>query len=323
MTKVASGPGGSPATVVRTGLSRDKPARRALRRLLKHKAAVIGALILGALIVVALFADQLAPSHFADGNLLANYAPPSREFPLGADFLGRDMLSRLIYGTRISLAVAFLGAGIAFVVGLAYGVVSGYYGGKVDAVLMRIVDVLYAFPSLLFIILLMVTFKTGFGGGASTNAVFQFVNRLDAQMGGIFLIILGISLTSWVGMARLTRGMALSLRNSDFIQSAVAIGAGDARILLKHLVPGLIGPLLVRVTLAVPSFIATEAFLSFIGIGATPPTPSWGMMISEGFKVMRSHPHLAIYPGLALALVMLAFNFLGDGLRDALDPHSR
>lgn len=323
MTKLTAGANGSPIQAARAGTSRDKPARRAWRRLLKHKAAVLGAIILGILIFIALFADWIAPSHFAEGDLMANYAPPSKEFPLGADFLGRDMLSRLIYGTRISLTVAFLGAGIAFIVGLIYGVVSGYYGGKVDSVLMRIVDVLYAFPSLLFIILLMVTFKTGFGGGASSNALFQIVNRLDAQMGGIFLIILGISLTSWVGMARLTRGMALSLRNSDFIQSAVAIGASDARILRKHLVPGLLGPLLVRVTLAVPSFIATEAFLSFIGIGATPPTPSWGMMISEGFKVMRSHPHLAIYPGLALALVMLAFNFLGDGLRDALDPHSR
>jgi oligopeptide transport system permease protein len=139
-------------------------------------------------------------------------------------------------------------------------------------------------------------------------------------MGGMFLIVLGISLTSWVGMARLTRGMALALRESDFIQAAKALGGSNGRIVVRHVVPNLMGPLLVRVTLAVPSFIATEAFLSFIGLGANPPTPSWGMMIAEGFKAMRSHPHLAIYPGLALAIVMFAFNFLGDGLRDALDP---
>lgn len=157
----------------------------------------------------------------------------------------------------------------------------------------------------------------------STSPFVQAVNRFDAQVGGVLLIIAGISLTSWVGMARLTRGMALSLRQADYVQAAVALGASDWRVILKHVVPGLVGPLLVQVTFAIPSFIATEAFLSFIGIGATPPTPSWGSMIAEGVNSMRSHPHLAIFPGLALALVMLAFNFLGDGLRDALDPYSR
>ncbi len=301
----------------------DTPARRAVRRLLKHRAAVAGAIVLVLLVFVAIFAPWLAPQGYADGDLFANYAKPSARFPLGADFLGRDLLSRLIYGTRISLTVAFSGALVAFLVGLAYGVVSGYYGGRVDSMLMRIVDILYAFPSLLFIILLMITFKTGFGGATLKGAFFQAVADLDARLGGVFLIVMGISLTSWVPMARLTRGMALALRNADFIQAAIALGASDRRIIFRHMVPGLVGPLLVRVTLAIPAFIATEAFLSFIGIGATPPTPSWGIMIAEGFEAMRSHPHLALYPGIALAIVMLAFNFLGDGLRDALDPHSR
>ena len=301
----------------------DTPARRIRRSLLKNKPAVISAVLLVLLILVAVFAPYLAPQHYAAGDLASNFARPGARFPLGADFLGRDMLSRIIYGTRISLSVAFLGAFFAFAVGLVYGVVAGYRGGRVDAVMMRIVDVLYAFPSLLFIILLMVAFKTGFGGGSIENPFFQAVARFDARMGGVFLIIVGISLTSWVGMARLTRGMALSLRHSEFIQAAKALGASDLRIVLRHLVPGLVGPLLVQVTLAIPGFIGTEAFLSFIGIGATPPTPSWGTMIAEGFSSMRSHPHLAIYPGLALAVVMLAFNFLGDGLRDAFDPHSR
>ncbi len=301
----------------------DTPARRIRRSLLKNKPAVISAVLLVLLILVAVFAPYLAPQHYAAGDLASNFARPGARFPLGADFLGRDMLSRIIYGTRISLSVAFLGAFFAFAVGLIYGVIAGYRGGRVDAVMMRIVDVLYAFPSLLFIILLMVAFKTGFGGGSIENPFFQAVARFDTRMGGVFLIIVGISLTSWVGMARLTRGMALSLRHSEFIQAAKALGASDLRIVLKHLVPGLVGPLLVQVTLAIPGFIGTEAFLSFIGIGATPPTPSWGTMIAEGFSSMRSHPHLAIYPGLALAVVMLAFNFLGDGLRDAFDPHSR
>lgn len=307
----------------RAASSSSSPRRRAIRRLLKHRAAVVGAAVLVVLIGIAIFAPWLAPHGYAEGDLFANYAPPSSRFPLGADFLGRDLLSRLIYGTRISLTVAFLGAFFSFGVGLVYGVVAGYHGGRLDNFMMRIVDVLYAFPSLLFIILLMITFKTGFGGSVINGTLFRAVAQLDTKMGGVFLIIVGISLTSWVGMARLTRGMTLALRKSDFIQAAVALGASDSRIIFRHLVPSLLGPLVVRVTLAIPGFIATEAFLSFIGIGATPPTPSWGSMIADGFKAMRSHPHLAIYPGLALAVVMLAFNFLGDGLRDAFDPHTR
>ena len=313
----------APERPVRATRPQDTPTRRAVRRLLRHRAAVAGGVVLILLVVVAIFAPWIAPHGYADGDLFANYATPGNRFPLGADFLGRDLLSRLIYGTRVSLAVAFAGAFVAFVVGLAYGVISGYYGGRLDSILMRIVDVLYAFPSLLFIILLMVTFKTGFGGASLDGGLFQAVARLDAQLGGVFLIVVGISLTSWVAMARLTRGMALALRTSDYIQAAIALGATDRRVIFRHMVPALIGPLLVRVTLAIPAFIATEAFLSFIGIGATPPTPSWGIMIAEGFEAMRSHPHLALYPGIALAIVMLAFNFLGDGLRDAIDPHSR
>lgn len=293
-----------------------------MKRLRRNRLALASGVFLALLVLVAAFAPWVAPKHYAEANFMATFARPGGDYPLGADFLGRDLLSRIVYGTRISLAVAFLGAFFAFTVGLVYGVASGYRGGRTDAVLMRIVDVLYAFPSLLFIILLMVSFKTGFGGGMSSSPFVLAVNRVDAQLGGVFLIVLGISLTSWVGMARLTRGMALSLREADYVQAAKALGASDWRVVSRHVVPGLIGPLLVNVTFAIPSFIATEAFLSFIGIGATPPTPSWGTMIAEGITSMRSHPHLAIYPGLALALVMLAFNFLGDGLRDAIDPHA-
>ena len=295
----------------------------AFRRLIKNKLAVVGGIIILFLAFIAIFAPLIAPQHFADGDFDATYEPPGPDFRLGADFLGRDMLSRLIYGTRISLMVGTVGALFALTIGTLYGTTSGYAGGKVDNVMMRIVDILYAFPSLLFIIILMVTFKSGFTGESMQNPFIRAIAAIDKQVGGMLFIMIGISLTSWVGMARLSRGMVLSLRETEYIQAAQALGASNLRIVLRHLVPNLVGPMIVRVTLAIPGYIGTEAFLSFIGLGVDPPTPSWGMMIQEGFKAMRSHPHLALFPGIALALVMLSFNFLGDGLRDALDPRMK
>jgi ABC-type dipeptide/oligopeptide/nickel transport system permease subunit len=296
----------------------------AFRRLAKNRFAVVGGVVILFFVVIAVFAPLIAPHHYAAADYSAAYAPPGPGYPLGADFLGRDLLSRLIYGARISLLVGALGAFFAFFVGLLYGTISGYFGGKVDNVMMRIVDILYAFPSLLLIILLMVTFKSGFGnqlqGG---SALERAVTTIDKSLGGMLFIIIGISLTSWIGMARLSRGMALSLRETEFIQAAKAQGAGDLRIIVRELVPNLVGPLLVSVTLAIPGFIGTEAFLSFVGLGVDPPMPSWGAMIADGFQGMRSYPYLALYPGIVLALLMLSFNFLGDGLRDALDPRMK
>ncbi|MBT3274500.1 MAG: ABC transporter permease [Spirochaetales bacterium] len=304
-------------------IRKDSLWRDAFRRLLKNKIAVVGGVFIILLALTAIFAPVIAPYHYGDGDFDKTYAPPGKDFLLGADFLGRDMLSRLIYGSRISLMVGTFGALFAFTIGILYGTISGFVGGKTDNIMMRIVDVLYAFPGLLFIILLMVTFKSGFTGEALQNPFVRFIAALDKRMGGMLFIMIGISLTSWVGMARLSRGMALSLRETEFIQAAQALGARNLRIVVRHLVPNLVGPMLVRVTLAIPGYISTEAFLSFIGLGVDPPTPSWGMMIAEGFKAMRSHPHLALFPGIALALVMLSFNFLGDGLRDALDPRMK
>ena len=268
----------------------------AFRRLLKNKIAVVGGIIIILLAFIAIFAPIIAPYHFSAGDFDATYEPPGRDFSLGADFLGRDMLSRLIYGTRISLMVGTFGALFALTIGTMYGTISGYAGGKVDNLMMRIVDILYAFPSLLFIIILMVTFKSGFTGESMQNPFVRALAALDKRVGGMLFIMIGISLTSWVGMARLSRGMVLSLRETEYIQAAEALGAGNLRIILRHLVPNLIGPMIVRVTLAIPGYIGTEAFLSFIGLGVDPPTPSWGMMIQEGFKAMRSHPHLALFP---------------------------
>lgn len=305
---------------------RVKPAdslwRDAWRRLLKNKLAVVGGSIILILVLIAIFAPLIAPYPYDQADFENTFAPPGGDFPLGADFLGRDMLSRLIYGTRISLTVGTLGALFAFVIGVLYGTLSGYFGGRLDNILMRVVDVLYAFPSLLFIILLMVVFKTSFGaGGEGARGPFVVaVVTLDRFLGGMLFILIGISLTSWIGVARLSRGMALSLREMEFVQAAKAIGAGHFRTIVRYIAPNLVGPLVVNITLSIPGFIATEAFLSFIGLGVDPPTPSWGAMIQDGVKAMRGHPHLAIFPGIALALTMLSFAFLGDGLRDALDP---
>lgn len=299
-----------------SGLWRD-----AFKRLAKNKLAVSGAVIIFFLVLVAITAPLIAPRHYSDADFAAVYSPPGALYPLGADFLGRDLLSRLIYGTRISLQVGVLGALSAFSIGILYGTISGYFGGNLDNVMMRIVDILYAFPDLLFVILLMVTFKSGYGGEeAAKNPLVLGLVAIDKQLGGMMFILIGISVTSWVGMARMSRGMALSLREREFVQAAKAQGAHDFTIMARHLMPNLVGPLLVSVTLAVPGYIGTEAFLSFIGLGVDPPTPSWGAMVADGYQAMRSYPHLAIFPGLALAIVMLSFNFLGDGLRDALDP---
>jgi len=294
----------------------------AFRRLIKNKMAVLGGIIIIVLLILAIFAPYIAPYHYAEGSLIDNYAKPGTKYLLGADFMGRDLLSRIIYGTRISLSVGMVGALTAFIIGVFYGVVSGYYGGKNDNFMMRFVDIMYGFPTILLIILLMVLFKSTFA--IATPGTFAgYLNVVDRAFGGLFFIFIGIGVTSWLGMARIARGMALSLREKEFVEAARATGNGNLQIILKHVLPNLIGPCIVTVTLAIPGYITFEAFLSFIGLGVNPPTPSWGMMISEGYKAIRSNPHLALYPGLALAITMMAFNFLGDGLRDALDPRMK
>ncbi len=294
----------------------------AFRRLLKNRMAVLGGIIVIVLLILSIFATYIAPYHYADGSLKDNYAKPGAKYLLGADFMGRDVLSRIIFGTRISLSVGIVGAVTAFIIGVLYGVVSGYYGGKIDNVMMRFVDIMYGFPTLLLIILMMVLFKSTFA--VTTPGTFAAtLSAIDRAFGGLFFIFIGIGVTAWLNMARIARGMALSLREKEFVEAARATGNSNLQIILKHVLPNLIGPCIVRVTLAIPRYIILEAFLSFIGLGVNPPTPSWGMLISEGYQAMRSYPHLAIYPGLALAITMMAFNFLGDGLRDALDPRMK
>ena len=316
----------------------------AWRRLIRNRAAMLGLIIVVVLIAMAVLAPRVAPYGYAQGdsyeaytipNWLINLLPASvktytktgEKFLFGSDYLGRDMLSRLIYGTRVSLPVGFMGALTALIIGLVYGCISGYFGGAVDNIMMRIVDIMYAFPTMLLIILMMAFFKSSFAKvqPGSVSYTFNQINKLvdgilGLQGGGMLFIFMGIGITAWMGMARLARGQILSLKEKEFVEAAHMIGAGDIRIIIRHILPNIMGPCLVAETLAIPNYINTEVFLSFIGLGVDPPTPSWGAMISEGSQSIRSYPHMVLFPALALAITMFAFNFLGDGLRDALDP---
>ncbi len=324
---------GAPARRRTAGLWSD-----AFYRLTRNKAAMVGGMLVILLTLTAIFASQIAPYSYSEQDrsqtdalpawfltifpTMKPYAKISTHFPLGADYVGRDILSRLIYGAQISLSVAFVGPLIALLVGTVYGLISGFFGGRVDDIMMRFVDIMYAFPTILLIILMMAFFRSTFA--ESEPGTFTYLmNAIDRRFGGMLFIFIGIGITAWMGTARLARGQVLSLREQDFTMSARAIGASSGRIIFRHFLPNVISPLVITVTLNIPQYIAFEAFLSFIGLGVNPPTPSWGSMISDGAQAIRTYPHQAILPALALSITMFAFNFLGDGLRDALDPRLR
>ena len=315
----------------------------AWKRLRRNKPAVVGLIVIIAWILLAIFAPLIAPQPYdlqvlADNNAAprwvidlfpqmiakddGGYVTVSSAYPLGADNLGRDLLSRIIYGARVSLAVAAIGPLTSLAVGLSVGLLAGYLGGRVDNLLMRIVDLMYAFPTLLFIILLMTFFRTSFSN-PQPGTLAAFLGQADASSGGMTFVFIGIGLTSWMGMARLARGQVLSVREKEYIEAARALGSRSRRIVSIHVLPNILGPIIVAETLTIPAYISTEAFLSFIGLGVNPPTPSWGIMISDGARTIGSYPHQTLFPALALFSIMFAFNFLGDGLRDALDPRLR
>lgn len=314
----------------------------ALHRLFRNRAAMIGAAIVVLNIMAALLAPHIAPKAYDDADLLSCNAAPTwmtkvipsmkpREaggyvkvddrYPLGADGNGRDLLSRILYGARISMAVALMGPLISVAIGFAVGLVSGYAGGRVDNLLMRFVDVMYAFPTMLLIVLLMAFFRAV--GPQEPGSLGYALSRLDKSLGGLLFIFVGIGLTAWMGAARLVRGQVLSVREQEYILAARALGARPRGIILRHMLPNIVGPLIVTETMSIPGYISYEAFLSFIGLGVNPPTPSWGGMISEGAPMIQTYPNQALLPAFALFLLMFAFNFLGDGLRDALDPTMR
>jgi oligopeptide transport system permease protein len=310
--------------------------KKSLSRLFRNKIAVGSGIFIFFMVLVAIFAGQIAPFSFEEQDLMANNAVPewmlfllpdgaenyaniTDKFPLSADYLGRDMLSRTIYGARVSLAIAFSGATVSLLIGTIYGIISGYSGGRVDSIMMRIVDFLYAFPFLIVVILLQTYFKAigRRGGGEGFGSA---VIHLNNELGGMLFLFIAIGLINWIGMARIARGQVLAYKKMEFVEAARALGANDTRIMVKHLLPNILGPLIVAETMAIPGYIFTEAFLSFIGLGVNAPTPSWGIMISEGVQALRSYPNQVFVPAIALSLTTLAFNFLGDGLRDAFDP---
>lgn len=269
-------------------------------QLRRHRLAVASAGILAAVAAVCALAPLLAPYDFDAIDLSAIRQPPSPSHPMGTDDLGRDLLTRILYGGRISILIGVLSALLGTAMGSAIGALAGYFGGRLDSVLMRLTDVAYSIPTLPLLIVL------------------ASYTRADALS-----MALVIGLLSWMGTARVVRGEVLSLKELAFVDAARSLGAGDARIILRHVLPNAMGPIVVGATLAVGNAIILESSLSFLGLGVQPPTPTWGNMLMDAQATMASKPWLTVFPGLSILMVVLSVNFVGDGLRDALDPMGR
>jgi oligopeptide transport system permease protein len=277
-----------------------------LRRLSRNRLALFSMISIVVMTFMAIAAPLVTPYGRDEPDFAHTREGPIASHIFGTDKLGRDVYTRIVYGGQVSLGVAFVGAFTALVIGVVYGSISGYTGGRVDDLMMRFVDLMFGFPTLLFVILLMLIIPPN-----SSNAL---------TLTGLFI---GLGLVSWLNIARLVRGQFLSLREKEFVEAAVALGASPMRIIFRHILPNSLGPIIVWLMLQIPGLIMTEATLSFIGLGVKPPTPSWGSMLSEGWRAMRTSPWLAIAPAGAISFTMLVFNFFGDGLRDALDPTMR
>ncbi len=269
----------------------------AIYRLSRNKAAMLGGLILIMLIILAALAPWIAPYSYSFQDLNLGASPPSADHLLGTDVLGRDLLSRILYGARISLLVGFVATGVALVIGVSWGIIAGYMGGRVDSIMMRIVDVLYGLPFIIFIILLMVIFGRN-----------------------LWLLFGAIGAVEWLTMARIVRGQVIGLKNQEFVMAARAMGVSNLSMFRKHLLPNVLGPIAVYATLTIPQVMLLESFLSFLGLGIQPPMSSWGTLIKDGVESMEEYSWLLIYPGITFTITLFALNFFGDGLRDALDP---
>lgn len=272
----------------------------AWRRLQQNKLAMIALYTVIVIIGVAVVGPWMSHLSYSDQDLMQTNQAPSSKHWFGTDSLGRDLFIRVLYGARISLSIGIVASLINLIIGVIYGGLAGMLGGKVDRIMMNIVDVLYGIPVLLYVILLMVILEPGL-----TN------------------IFIALGIAYWLGMARIVRGQILSLKEQEYILAARIIGATQWRILFRHLIPNSLGPIIITMTLAIPEAIFTEAFLSFIGLGVSAPMASWGVLSSEGVTSLRSYPFQLFFPGMAISITMLAFIFLGDGLRDALDPRGR
>jgi len=269
-------------------------------RFKKTRNAVIGSVIIFFVLLVAVFGPFFTPYHYKKTDIMYAWEPPSVEHPAGTDGLGRDILSRVVYGSRVSLLVAFTVLIITLAVGTLLGMTSAYFGGITDMLIMRITDIIFAFPELILAILVASVLGSG-----------------------VLTVIIALSLVWWPGIARLARSLVLSIRTELYIDAAIACGSSPARIFHKHLLPNIVAPLIVRASVGVGFIIMAEAALSFLGIGIQEPTPTWGGMMRDGLKVLRTDPHLALFSGLALAITIIGFNLFGDGLRDILDPKVR
>jgi oligopeptide transport system permease protein len=285
----------------------------AWQRFRRNRLAVLGAVIVTILVLIALSANLLVALHvivdpFKQDVLNIEVGPGSAGHPLGADELGRDTLSRLFFGSRVSLAVGILVQLIILPIGLAIGLAAGYFGGRTDNLLMRFTDIWYAFPDLLFVLVVVSVFQQ-----------YTFGNILLQ----ILMIFGAIALVNWVNLARLVRGQVLSIKEKEFIEAARSSGSPPLKLILKHLLPNSFGPIIVVLTFGIPQAIFLEAFLSFIGFGIQPPTPTWGQMVNSGYEAIYANPSSVVFPAMAIGITMLAFSFIGDGLRDALDPRMR
>lgn len=307
--------------------SSRSPWQDAWGRLIKNKASVAGMFIILFFLVVMIFARSLAPYSPIELHSGKDFLPPfwveeasngksgSVEFLLGTDTLGRDLLSRVIYGTRVSLIVGLVPTLIIIVVGVFVGMLAGYRGGRWDNLLMRFTDVMYGFPDLLLFIIILVSLRDTWLG--------DFMN-------GLFLLFGALAITNWVAVARVVRGQVLAVKQKEFIEAARCIGARDSQIMLRHIFPNILGPIVVQTSFSIPSMIITEAILGYLGLGLKPATDpdaffmtSWGSMLLEGQTSVNANPYMLLIPAICVALVVLAFTFIGDGLRDALDPRMR
>lgn len=294
------------------------------RRLLRNKAAIGGAILIVLFALAAIFAGQLAPHNPVQVFPNSRYLPPAWEevgpggkagnpdFLLGTDSIGRDVLSRVIYGARVSMVVGLIPTLIILILGVSIGLIAGYRGGWIDNLLMRFADIIYAFPDLLFFIIVLAALRD--------TAIGQALN-------GLLLLFVALSIVNWVGLARLVRGSVLSLKEKEFVEAGRMIGASSSRIMLKHLLPNSLGPIIVSTAFRIPALIITEAVLGYLGLGLIPATDlkavfitSWGSLLLDGQSAINAQPWLLLAPAICVALVVLAFNYLGDGLRDALDP---
>lgn len=271
-----------------------------LAQLKKNKLALTGLVIILLLMIVALFAPVLAPHHPYEQDLDRALLGPSLEYPFGTDDFGRCIFSRIIFGTRISLAIGIIVTTISAVAGIILGMLAGFYGGVIDEVIMRIVDIFLAFPGLILALVI-----AGLLGP------------------GMFNVLFALALVGWMGYARVVRGAVLSVKEKEFVETAISLGASDLYIMCRHLLPNVIAPVIVMATLGIGQAILAAAGLSFLGLGVQPPVPVWGSMLNDGKAYLQTAPHLTIFPGLAIMITVLSFNFLGDGLRDVLDPRQK